>query len=150
MGSKSSVRLKSKDSQKVHLGNLLNAHTSFQVPRSIWSGVMRGTSSKNGKTRTKNHTFRAMKEWKGVGKLRLTKGTSKVTTECIYLISSSQLNLAWSYARNELKNRETWEKSTKKPLLWSCEELKLGWKVVTPPKGAYRMLIKYTYLISSS
>ena len=33
--------------RKAHLGSLLNPHTKFQLPSSIWSGNMWGTGSKN-------------------------------------------------------------------------------------------------------
>ena len=38
---------KSWTSQKAHLGLLLNIHNKFQLPSSIWRGVLRGTNSRN-------------------------------------------------------------------------------------------------------
>ena len=53
--------LKSRDPQKVHLGHLLNVHTCFQLPSSIWRAVIRGTNSKNKKKRPKNHFLGAVR-----------------------------------------------------------------------------------------
>ena len=51
---------KSWELQKAHLGLLHNIRTKFQLPSSIWRGVMRGINSRNDgneKTRPKNHFF---------------------------------------------------------------------------------------------
>ena len=47
----------------------------------------------------------------GAKKSRLPNSTFRVPTECTYLISSSQLNLEGSYARNKLKNEKNRPKS---------------------------------------
>ena len=41
--------LKSRDPQKAYLGLLLNIYNKFQLPSSIWRGIMRGTNSMNSK-----------------------------------------------------------------------------------------------------
>ena len=64
IGRKGSMGLKSRDAQKAYLGSLLNAHTKFQLPSSIWRGVMLGTNSRNDrneKPRPKNLIFEAIK-----------------------------------------------------------------------------------------
>ena len=48
------MELKSRDPQKAHLELLLNIRNKFQIPISIWRGVMLGTNSKNEETRQKN------------------------------------------------------------------------------------------------
>ena len=58
--------LKSQDRQKAHLGPLLNIHTQFHFPSSIWKGVMCRTNSKNEKTRPKNYTFEAVRDEMGL------------------------------------------------------------------------------------
>ena len=39
------MKLKNQDSKNEHLGSVLNVHDKFQLPRSNWRGVMRGTNS---------------------------------------------------------------------------------------------------------
>ena len=38
------TELKSRNPRKTHLGPLLNAHTKFQLPSSIWRGDSGGTA----------------------------------------------------------------------------------------------------------
>ena len=53
------MRLKSQDPPppKAHLRPLQNVHTCFQLPCSIWRGLMRETNSKNKKKTTKKSLF---------------------------------------------------------------------------------------------
>ena len=83
------MEMKSRHLQKAYLEPLLNVHTKFKRARSIWRGGMRGTNSQNEKKRPKNHTLGAVKGWKEAEKTRPTKGTSKASTQCTCLISSS-------------------------------------------------------------
>ena len=73
-----SIAVKSRDHQKAQLGPLTNCTylilTSYS---SIWKGVMRGTNSKNKKTRPKHNFFGAVRGWNRVEKSRTPKGTCR-------------------------------------------------------------------------
>ena len=45
----------------ISIGPLLNVHTKFQLPSSIWRVVMKGTNSKIEKTQAKNYIFVTVK-----------------------------------------------------------------------------------------
>ena len=53
------MRKKNRDPENARLWPLLNLYTKFQLPCSIWRGVMPGTNSKNGKNWLKNYVSRS-------------------------------------------------------------------------------------------
>ena len=125
------MKLKSQNSQKVHLKPIINLHTKFQLPISIWRTVMRGSNSKNRKNSPKNYIFVAVRRCNEAEKSRLPKDKSRAFNNRIYQISTSYVAQFW---------RKLWEiqtqnmiKPTQKPHFRGCEEVTWVWIVKTSP-----------------
>ena len=74
------MRLKCWEPQKVHLRFLLKLYTSFQLPNSIYRGVIRGTNSKNEKNeenQPKNYFFAAVEGVKWGWKVKTPTSKSR-------------------------------------------------------------------------
>ena len=69
---------------------------------------------------------------------RPSKGTSKASIKCTYLISSSYPNSEENYAKKKPRKWKKWEKSTKKSLFWGYEEVQWSQKVETGSSICWR------------
>ena len=89
------MRLKNQDApfQKAHLGSLLNVHTKFQLPSSIWRVVMREKNSKNNKNHQKI-SFLVL--WGGVKGLKSLNSQKTQILPLLSVHAKLQLpNLIW-------------------------------------------------------
>ena len=81
--------LKSRDPKKTCLGLLLNIHNKFQLPDSIWRGVMRGTNLRKGRNEKTTSLELGGVEMGLKSGDPPPKGTFGAPTQCTYRISTS-------------------------------------------------------------